>query len=474
MAINHCGRCTANSTLLLALSIIFLGGCSGGISGTGDGGPIIVVTNAENLDSSLTIMPIDGAPDGTADGTADGATDGTTDGTADGTSDGTTGSGMDTVNTESAQLPQVYFEFPATLAGEPVATNSTLSVYQPLRAQFNVVNQRLLDTQVWIDLVATQLTVAEGPCGTNIDCIAEQLDTAYLYTSDIMMRDLDRRVASLDPQLSTAERSARTSEIRNRLITNLDSTIELAVDNYQPNQQIRITSGGAILDLTWRPGSDTSAMRYTDNNITLHAMHYANNSRFTFRLYSRTEALLLTAAFEPVSDGLLYEADLHQADQSSENYVRGFSDQLSGTLLARHPADDTDTPLIRERYLSGGELLSLQLCERCETTPDWQEQLQNPGDSDQLYALFESRFGQFEQTIADDLTISNLDESVDEWLVTNSTSSTLPNGNEACSGQRVGPNLRNICWTINIDPNQAQVFQEQLQPNGELNYQLLE
>jgi hypothetical protein len=184
---------------------------------------------------------------------------------------------------------------------------------------------------------------------------------------------------------------------------------------------------------------------------------------------------VLAAAFESVDGGRLFEGDLHRAGNTPmQHYFRGFSSQQGGTLIARDPNRDATQSLSRERYLSSGQLTSQQVCDRCEVSENWLEQLDSATPDDAQYVAFEERFGGFEQSIADDISLSNLDATIDEWVVTNNESEQSPNLNAACHGQRVGDALRNICWTLALDPEQARTYREQLQPNGDLSYQLLD
>ncbi len=462
MAIDQPGRqCAA---WVLALCAIALQSCSGGISGTGDGGPIIVVTNTDLFDSGA---PIDG---GIIDGSADGTTDGTTDGTA---------------QTDSPELlslpPRVYFAFPAPLVGASVEAATQSAVYSPLRETFTAASASLLDAQVWIDLVAARLTEARGLCATDNICIASQLSGSYIYTDAIQQADLARRIALIDPLLAEPSRLALENPIRSQLNANLNRVIDISVNNFQPAvagsliTTIQLQTDGVTLDLSWRSDNNATAIRYTTGDTTLFAKHHANGNRFTTRLHDRQTASVMAAAFEPADNGMLFEADLHRTGAlTAQHYVRGFSDQQSGTLISRELASAAALPLSRERFLSSGQVISLQLCDRCASTGSWIEQLADAIDSTEQFANFDRRFGGFEQTIADDVTLENLDDTIDEWLVTRGASDQSPALNAACSGQRVENALRNICFSIAIDPDQARLYSEQLQPNGELDHQRLD
>ena len=94
MNASHYGHGAAIRAWLFAVLAILLNACSGGISGTGDGGPIIIVNNIETtLDTG--IGDIADGPDGSADGNADGGTDGAVDGATHGTTDGATSAPTD-------------------------------------------------------------------------------------------------------------------------------------------------------------------------------------------------------------------------------------------------------------------------------------------------------------------------------------------------------------------------------------------
>ncbi len=458
MAINHCGRRCA--VWVLALFAIALHSCSGGISGTGDGGPIIVVTNTDLIESSSTI--------GTGDGGIDGTTDGTTDGTA------------QTDSPASLTLPvQIYYAFPAPLIALPDSATPDTSVYAALREQFTAATDILLDAQVWVDLVSAQLPDTTSACFADTSCISSQLSTGYLYSADTLQNDLTRRLNSIDPLLPEDTQLAFENSIREQLNANLNTVIDIGVDNALSvtgdQHNIRLQSGDATLDLTWRLDNGVTVIRYTTPAITLQARHQTDANRFTLRFYNRQSTSVLAAAFESVDGGRLFEGDLHRAGNTPmQHYFRGFSSQQGGTLIARDPNRDATQSLSRERYLSSGQLTSQQVCDRCEVSENWLEQLDSATPDDAQYVAFEERFGGFEQSIADDISLSNLDATIDEWVVTNNESEQSPNLNAACHGQRVGDALRNICWTLALDPEQARTYREQLQPNGDLSYQLLD
>lgn len=447
MKSNQYGHSADIRAWLLAVFVL-LSGCSGGISGTGDGGPIITVTNGEStLDTGADITP---------DGTTDGATAPTT--------------------AVPDSLPtQIYLTLPATLVGETFATSSVQSAYQPLRAAISRATSILLDAQVLVDLVATQFNTGVTQCDADANCIGELLDQSYLYSVNVLERDIQRRLALLDPQLPESDRLARETAIREQLGVNLNATIALTVSDYQSffptaaQQSIRISSAAATLDLTWR-SDGASNLRYTRADIALHAK-LDENQRFTLRLYDRQTATVLAAAFEPLADALLFEADLHRAnDTQTQRYMRGYSDALSGTLLSRDPASTSEVQQ-RERYLSDGQLISAQTCaDACTDTPVWTEQLSNAMDSTSQFESFEARFGQFEQTIADDIMIDNLDPSIDEWVVTSGERPDATGSTTLCSGQRVADDLRHFCFTAQLAASSAKVYREQLQVNGELVY----
>lgn len=478
MNASHYGHGAAIRAWLYAVLAILLNACSGGISGTGDGGPIIIVNNIETtLDTG--IGDIADGPDGSADGGTDGAVDGATDGTT----DGATVAPTDSVPPESLALPErIYLTLPATLVASSSADVANEqppvpTAYQPLRAALGSAINLLLDAQVLVDLVGTQFTDSVALCDADTDCVDAQLDTVYLYDAQILERDLARRVAVLDPNLPASDRLSLETTLREQLGARLNTTVALTISDYRAmvstavQQNMRISSGDATLDITWRPQSDTSSIRYARAGIIVHAKLDGADQRFTLRLYDRVAATLLAASFEPIANGILFEADLHRAnDAQAQRYLRGYSDAQSGTLLARDPAADS-TARQRERYLSSGQLVSVQICTSdCGDAALWTEQLSNALDSDAQFESFATQFGQFEQTIADDIMIDNLAASIDEWVVSSGGVPDEAGGNTLCSGQRVGGDLRHFCWTMEIAPSTAQVYREALQRSGELVY----
>lgn len=453
--LRHGTACQLWLSAAICAAVVLLASCSGGISGTGDGGPIIVISSTE-ISTELN-------QGGTADAQAP------TNGVA--------------TDSQSGLPAQAYLPMPATLASlETVSLAAQPTAYQLLREQLTVAQQRQLQVQIWLDLLATDLAQITQSCSTASACAAAGFNNTFIYDSIIAEQDLARRLALIDPLLDPAARAEQLQQLQQQAQRNVGSSVMLSVNRYQLGEPIGSlqfsTDDNQSVTVQWTGDGQSVALRYRDQQLSLNSFisNTLDGTRYVLRQTGALSQTSLVAAFETAAEGLLFESDYHRAGNvDTQVYSRGISRTDSGVLISRHPSLEPAPPFSRERFVSSGAPTSLQRCDSvssdCSVDQNWSEELTVDPLARPAHEQFRTSFGGFEQTIADDLFIEQLDNSVDEWVI--ATPAEPIADNLLCAGQQVGPYQRNFCWALSIDANRSQVFEETLSAAG-FSYQLVQ
>lgn len=427
---------------IVSIACLLLNGCGGGISGTGDGGPVTAV-------------------DADISGTGNAPTD---------------SSNGERETFELQVLPEQLSLLIAEAFTNPADTTFSSSnvpasipdILEPLQLPLRALTLEIISVQ--IDLVLIE-KIAAGElvtCSTQPTCTTLPTTITADYSPDIAAFE-----ESLKRPLGT-EGSTPTG-----------SLIEYSAIKYQPelsgffDEQLSYTrENGSRVAVQWTEDEETISL-YSESDSSTNYVLLQNDqtvTRATVRRTSKVPPGILQAVLQSdPSDALegrrttFIEADLHT--QTRQSYVRAFADGDFTTAFSQHPVN-SDQPSYRYAISSDGSPLSIDSCIRRSDNSinclDWQNEFANVQQaetgSNQRFNTFENRFGDFATTLTDTMAVGSLPSSINEYVVATDQPATMPASDEiACGGQRLHAQLRNFCWQPLPLPEPTRLLEELIQ-----------
>jgi len=444
------------SRLLVLLSFALLASCDGGISGTGDGRPVIIANNSINTD---TLADVDGNGS-ESDGFPASSSD----------SDGGGGNAPEQDNVD-VQMPPAEQHLPL-----PITLPNSLPV--PIPAALSANNG------VSDDSIINRISPLANALVTQTSRLSQSLEVLINADSDPLTPEdtstlLEEIVTlcsdfnSCDPAFNSSQDSLRINRFQRFSNPNYNWIFEFNFD-IDSSARMRWNDSQTLIETT----IDSTAL-----SINILYVDMDGATRTTLRVIDKINAAALTMILTPREDGTFIEANW-QTDgiPQQQLYIRGLTSNALTTLFSRHPVDQGRQPLSREIISGDGRSLSLQVCDSgsadcaIETeNGNFIEQLADPTpDSQQRFDQFINDFSGFDNTLANDLTASNIPQNVDNFLVASaSNADELTAFNSFCNAQRFDQQFRTFCWTLDAITSSVNVYSE-LTEGGQFVWRLLD
>lgn len=418
----------------IAASCVWLTGCSGGISGTGDGGPIVVI------DPTASEQNTDASPDGTVSGN----------------------SGAQTAFNHQVFPQQLTTQF-STAALSALNLNDRISglpevpVAQKISSQLNAITQQNRQAQLDLANIEEFLLDTLEQCDSSDPCSS----VPDVITTTLSSNTLEFQ-QSLQPLATPAEGDQFT-------YSNISYTRETA--GYF-DQKLKYTNqNGTDVALKWTADNQLISIQTENNTIVTYALTDLRQSTTTLRTENKATGTIFHAEIKgTVATGTTIEADWHSGEQ--QHYVRATADETSITLYAIHPTD-FNASRTRETFdvLAGNYVI-----ESCtagnRACDDWQTVANNGTAIGARLTATEPTLGDFSLSISSNIQV-NLPAEVNEFVIATGIDSAQPEPlSLVCGGQRVQASVRTFCWQP-LPLAGAIQFYEETTGNGSPSYQQL-
>ncbi|OED36784.1 hypothetical protein AB833_25565 [Chromatiales bacterium (ex Bugula neritina AB1)] len=430
-----------NARIFVLLICTTLVACDGGISGTGDGGPIVITPNGGNTNMTT-----------------------------------------DLASNEQAQTPygllntlpsQVLTELPDPLISIP-ATSVTSSFAAPFNQQLQTLVIAGIQVQTELALIESVLEETLQQCAIQQRCSSIPATLQIPYTQDIASIEQQQ----LQRLLFTASRQS------GQVITLNNLQFESSLAGYYDQRISYVRTDRSIVSIKWTSDRRIVSLLIDDARTvtqTLLSIDGTKN-RISFRQADKDGATsqpqILSAVLE--SDftraefpGVTIEANWHTGKQF---YIRGLSNTNTAVFLQQPALDITENPQ-REIANRVGEIINIQTCTTGIDCTDWTTFFSTDALPDErinsLYTDFETGFGDSSITTTAAIDIRGVSTDVNTIVL--SPGDSLSGGPEAtdpvCSGQRVRGRFSNnftgtlkiICWQPLPLQEEVSVYEESIQ-----------
>lgn len=406
-------------SLLLAIICSGVVACDGGISGTGDGGPIVIVDNSEGTGSDTSDMG------STASSEADGST--LTNGTLP----------LDVF--PPLLLPELNNTLLA--ANDFDSRFTVLSLSQQLSIQITAAQQQSLEVVQHLVALETQLIDSLVSCDNTPTC-----DTLPVNVTIEAAQDSDNNTTTTYSEVSYLPQTAGYFD-----------------------KQLTFTNNAGTTVLRWTTDRQLISLVTENNSALLYLFSDLTQSQTTFRREEKSSGSIVQSVFQSTSDAIAIEADLH-GDQ--QHYIRASMNNGLVNLYAIHPTDP-NVKQLREGFNLNANQYAIDSCTTgTEICTDWQTDHGSESASTTLLENTQSTTGNFSVSMASDLTV-NVPATIDEYIITPGTDQSQPAPRSLiCGGQRVQSAIRNYCWQPLPLESAVQFFEEEKTGNS-IEYRLL-
>lgn len=405
---------------IILLSCFWLIGCSGGISGTGDGGPVVVID-----------------PDNT--GTEDVSPD------ASATVTSTTPSVFD-----HQIFPQrLTTQFSGALISsrnldQRISDLTEIPVTQKISTQLNAVMQQSIQAQLDLANIEELLLESLEQCDSADPCST----VPNAITTTLSPETLDFQ-QSLQPQTAQAESNVFS-------YSNVSYARETA-GYFDQKLQYTNQSGTSVL-LQWTTDNQLVSVVAENNAITTYLLTDFRQGTTTLRTDDKTSATVFQAVLNGTAAvGTTIEGDWHGNQQ---HYIRATADEASVVLYAIHPTDSTVMPT-REVFdvISGNYAIEACTTENA-VCANWQTVANDSSAIGARLTANQATIGDFSLSISSSLQIS-IPAEVDEFVIATDIGTEQPEARSlVCSGQRVLDSVRSFCWQPLPLAGAVQVYEE--------------
>lgn len=435
------------------LTIVFLlclSGCSGGISGTGDGGPVVDTGNTTS----------DAAPDGMS---------------------------PEGMNLRLPILPdQLVLTLPPTLQPAPDSDRAgDTSPGQQLRREISSALQDTTAIQADLILLQNHLTLRQNNNTLSDITCANTCSLINAQLSVDVNADTEVQLSALADGNSNAESDVLTDLRAADRVSYSDVSLQSGLTGMFDSQLQYRRNDGSVILLRWsadqllvsvlaqNTGSTLYSLLQADiNEMTLRRTnHIAGDQSIQFTAVQRTELL--------GADATYIEADFN-TDQP--RYFRAVGDQTRSAIFT--DSLSTDMTRYRESNDASGQLTDLETC--VLPCGQWQS-LASSSTLDENY--FDNRaelIDTLSNALANPLDVSGLPDQTTDFIITvdnTQPDSQLPVINDAaspssrstafaCAGQRLDTRVRVFCWLPTPLNSRTYLFDE-LRINNTLTYTLI-
>ena len=417
-----------NCGILVSLMCLVLVACSGGISGTGDGGDVIVDNNGltDGADSMASEnMPVD------------------------------------------ALAPEI---FPPQLI---VSINNGLTTIYPADNRFptqpvtHLISRQLgelsdisVTTQVDIALLETQLLDQIQQCQNTSPCQLTQGNVNAVVTQDTIAYELSLQTDAA----ADAIRVAGTEES----FTNIQYASDL--QGYFDKSLKYTRNDGLEVFIRWTNDRQLISTQTSNSAEAFYILSDLRQQTMTLRREDKTTTTVFHAVASNDSDGnTSVEADWHGTE---EHYVKAIATATTLTLYSLNPTDSTATRF-REALTLPQQSYTIDSCVTSGDTCDtWISVAMDEGNVTNRFSATQDTIGNFSLTLTD-APQPTLADDVREFVISADTNSNQPLPQSLyCAGQRVIETVRTFCWQpLPLEATSA--FFEETLTSGGLGYRRL-
>ena len=433
-----------NYRFFTVLFLLWLSGCSGGITGTGDGG---------------TVTPIDIAPADSNDNLP---------------------SVVDSPLSSFVSVPsQILLDLPPTLQAELTASQSgTVDLNSPgTRLREGITLSQLDTIAILIDLFLIDQLLDTGSA-TNVDAIANNEascttgSTCNLLVPQLTVTvDVDGAAAASDllapftaSSLTTSSINANANLQPGNTPTYSDISVQSGLTGFFDNRLQYSREDGSTVTLQWSDDQQWVSVLAQNIDSTLYSL--LQSSEMTLR---RTDHLQGDASIQLIaiqgtapleSDSTFIEADLND---DNPVFIRAIGNASASAIFAESLL--IDDMLYREATNSQGQVTNLETC--MNVCSQWQTLQSTQTLPDNFFDNNASLATTVSGSIVSPIDASFLPQQVNEFVVTigdaNTGLTTTPTDqtdNLVCGGQRLGDGIRTFCWQPTPLGSTGFVFEE--------------
>ena len=433
-----------NYRFFTVLFLLWLSGCSGGITGTGDGG---------------SVTPIDIAPADSNDNLP---------------------SVVDSPLSSFVSVPsQILLDLPPTLQAELTASQSgTVDLNSPgTRLREGITLSQLDTIAILIDLFLIDQLLDTGSA-TNVDAIANNEascttgSTCNLLVPQLTVTvDVDGAAAASDllapftaSSLTTSSINANANLQPGNTLTYSNISVQSGLTGFFDNRLQYSREDGSTVTLQWSDDQQWVSVLAQNNDSTLYSL--LQSSEMTLR---RTDHLQGDASIQLIaiqgtapleSDATFIEADLND---DNPVFIRAIGNTSASAIFAESLL--IDDMLYREATNSQGQVTNLETC--MNACSQWQTLQSSQTLPDNFFDNNASLAATVSGSIVSPIDASFLPQQVNEFVVTigdaNTGLTTTPTDqtdNLVCGGQRLGDGIRTFCWQPTPLGSTGFVFEE--------------
>ncbi len=432
---------TAISSTIAKVKILLVAGallsaCDGGISGTGDGGPIVVIPDAGS-------SPTDSLPE------------------------------------------SLYYEHLTTLPQQSVLALPAPLVSRPSTAQplnsIAAAHSQLLGTvaltgiQVQTDFSLIEAAISESLqlCANELQCTSVPSEVLTSYSPEIS--------ATEQHQLQTF--TGTDADSSGRFVSFTDLTFGPSLSGYYDQSLTYSREDGSRVRAQWTAGSSIVSLLVDSSTMTLHTLLEKNSTRnrMTFRVEDRSgsSVRVLNAVAESAADvpsTVTVISDLY-IDRVYD--VHAIGNDFNAAVFTRHPTD-TNQARQRELITANGQIYNIQSCTNISDCNDWITVFTNAESADPEP---DTKYTELEAQARDvapsqGITVTNLSADVLSFVLAAGTSAPSA-ADIVCSGQQQIPEdsdserTRLFCWQPLPLQQSVRVYRT-ISNSGTLEYQLLD
>ena len=439
------------------LTIVFflvLSGCSGGISGTGDGGPIVTDTN--DIEST-----------------------------------------GDAASTPDSQMPRVAL-FPeqlllsvpeSMLSASTVVTADSNSVMSPgVRLTQGLTASVAETTAIRIDLqlisghlLTTPFSSAgEVLCTTDTGNDCEFAEAQLSILADANAEIMAASLLAANPTTTESLSAVGTLQaIRAGDAINYNNvSLQSGLAGYFDNRLQYNRADGTNITVQWSADGLLVSILAQHSTATLQSLLQADNGEMTLRRtdHQRGDSSIQMRAIQNVA-GLAADATYIEADLSDDEpfFSRAIGSAAVAAIFSESLLDDATR--YREANDATGQLIQLETC--INPCAQWQSLFSTQTLPDNFFEANAELIDNLSESIGNPIDTAFLPAQVGAFVVTTGDSADLFASDSAtladrlvCGGQRASIGVRAFCWQPTPLGTRAFVFEES-RSNGSTTYTLL-
>lgn len=422
---------TFNHWAFAVVICLLLSGCSGGISGTGDGEVIIIV------DGTIVENSADTGLGSTANG--------------------------DNLSIPATQVRQLVPE-KLIITVNPSLTNgytdnerfTTQPLIHRISAHLNPVIEQTNAIQLDINQIQYQLTDSLNQC-------ENAANPCRILATDITTTVSQNTLELAQTQQATTQSTTPAMVGDQTYFTNIEYSNQLP--GYFDERLAYSRGDGTNVVLHWTHDFQLVSLLTDGGTETVYTLTDHRKSETTLRRADKSITTIIHAVLLNDSESnSLIEADLNGSEQ---HYVRAKAKSNSVILYSTHPTDATAAKY-REAFTLPDNSYSIDTCTSVNNVcENWIVQTSDAGDSTTLFTAAENTIGDFTTTISSD-TRPVIPAGVDEFVIGESVAQQPKPLSLACAGQRVMDNIRTFCWQPLPLEISATLFEETLTSGGSI------